>query len=153
MSAQTMGKKWPTWRLNHWDISGHEQRKYAISWWGSAWIVTYIRLANQILSFELRDAGSESGVVPHPQPVSDSNLFILKYPARPLVLAWIPHPQLCDQEGREQQKSSRVIRLCSWQKLETISNKSSYCLTPWYKSAFSGDQKPEVQPWEAHLWG
>lgn len=31
------------------------------------------------------DAGSGSGVVPHPQPISDSILFVLKYPPRPLV--------------------------------------------------------------------
>lgn len=74
----------------------------------------------------LWNAGSVSGVVPHPQPISGSNCLscILHGP-----LSWdefsTPNSVIW---GEGTNKTGQVIRLSPWERLGTISNRGSYCL-------------------------
>lgn len=115
----------------------------------SIWIVVDIILANPCLLFALTEMlALEVGLSLTPSQFQIQSCLFWNILQGPLSRDKFSTPNSCDQEGREQQNSSRVIRLCSSEKLGTVSNRGSYCLIPWYKSTCSGNQKPEVWQWE-----
>lgn len=103
------------------------------------------------------DAGSGGEVVllPHTPGNFRLSLVCLKKSSKALCLGTSAPPQLCDQEGRDQQKSSR---LHSWKKLETISNREKLlCLSPAIKVPAGETRSRESghgdDPGETHSWG